>query len=203
MGVAPQNMYLLSSLKPHTQFHWNLTTTFTPVMYQRLFTYLKKKKIGVEWCLRGVAPQNMYLLSSPKLHTQFQWNLTTTFITRDVPKFDHGIKKIGVEGDLWGEGGDGLPPKIGICYNIGSLVHFADSVPCWLPPQYQYSTRWVPRGIAAMFTVSSDSTRVRTTDVRYMIQRWRSNHYTTKCGENNFSPPSQSLHKKLCTCWSI
>ena len=25
--------------------------------------------------------------------------------------------------------GRGLLPKIGICYNIGSLIHFADSVP--------------------------------------------------------------------------
>ena len=29
VGVAPQNMYLLSSLKSHTQFPWNLTTNFS------------------------------------------------------------------------------------------------------------------------------------------------------------------------------
>ena len=41
----------------------------------------------------GVTPQNMNLLSSQKLHTQFRWNLTTTFIICDVQKFVHGIKK--------------------------------------------------------------------------------------------------------------
>ena len=34
----------------------------------------------------GVSPQNRYLLSSQKLHMQFWWNFTTTFITRDVPQ---------------------------------------------------------------------------------------------------------------------
>ena len=40
----------------------------------------------------GWPPQNRYLLFS-EFRTQFQWNLTTTFITRTVPKFVHGIKK--------------------------------------------------------------------------------------------------------------
>ena len=30
--------------------------------------------------------------------------------------------------------GGGLPSKIGLCNDIGSLVHFSNSVRCWLPP---------------------------------------------------------------------
>ena len=68
-----------------------------------------KNNLHPRWSLRrGVAPQNMHFLSSQKLHTQFWWNLTTTFITRDVLKFIHDIKN---NWDLRSSMGVGVLPQ--------------------------------------------------------------------------------------------
>ena len=59
----------------------------------------------------SVRPQ-ILATSSPKLHTRFWWNLTTTFTIQYVPKFGHGIKKKNrAPGGL-----RGVTPKIGICF---------------------------------------------------------------------------------------
>ena len=76
---------------------------------------------------RGVALQNMYLLSSQKLHTQFRWNLTTIFTTRNVLKFVHNNKKLGSKGFC-----GGLPSKICICFLFWSHTHNFDET--WPQP---------------------------------------------------------------------
>ena len=123
-------------------FWWNLTTTFITHDVPKFVHDITKN-----WGLRGytgvegggVAPQNMYLLSILKPHTRFWWNLSITFITRDVQRFVHGIKK--------------KNPEV---FTFFSIIYFVDC-PClpvvaWL--SYPATTRWAPRGIAPMFNVS-------------------------------------------------
>ena len=92
---------------------------------------------------------NLHTILKP--HTQFRWNLTTTFITLDVPRFVHGIKK---------------KTSIGIYFLLryifcglsmptsGSLVilfsHNQVSAQVYFPDVYYYfhQLRWVDGGYA-------------------------------------------------------
>ena len=108
----------------------------------------------------------MYLHSFLKSHTQFRWNLMTTFITRDVPKFVHCIKK--------NRG-----------HNIGSLVHFADSVPCWLPPRCHYSTRWALRDMAPIFYFCNLFIPLLIASKSYPAAQFVRSHLSSPCSSIN------------------
>ena len=58
-------LYLLSFLKPHTQFRWKLTTTFiSPVMFQSLFTALKE---NIHRCIHSSPLHSLWFLHA------YQW----------------------------------------------------------------------------------------------------------------------------------
>ena len=84
VGVSPWKWYFLSFFSETTHtILMKLDLNLNPSCCTKVCSWHKKNQgLG-----GGVAPQNMYLLSSPILHTHFWWNLTTTFIAHDVPKF--------------------------------------------------------------------------------------------------------------------
>ena len=100
---------------------------------------------------------------------QTRRNFTTTFITCDASKIVHAVLKIRVKEDFWGLG---LPHKIDVSHNIDSLAHFADSVPRWLPHQFHYATRWVPRVIAPNFINSSGDIHFSRVDCQNLYLSW-------------------------------
>ena len=91
--VSPQNRYLLSSQKLHSQFRWNFITAFNTHDVLKFVQEIKKTHWGQMVSTGRSWAQNIYLLSSLKPKTQFRWNLTPTFITHDEPKCFHTINK--------------------------------------------------------------------------------------------------------------
>ena len=127
-AVAPQKRYLLFSQKLHIRSDEKWRQPSSPMMYWSLFMTWQKNRD-----LTGFAPQNMFLLSSPKSHT-ISIKLDHHLHHRDVPKFVHGMKK----------------KSIGIYFSITYFVgHQCLPVVPWL--SYPAATRWVPKGIAPMF----------------------------------------------------
>ena len=95
-----------------------------------LLTQLECSSTGSFWDGPSVRPSvhpQILSTSSLKLHLRFWWNFNTSVITEYVPKFVHGIKKIGSEGGLWG-----LPPKIGICFLLRNYTCNSDET--WPQP---------------------------------------------------------------------
>ena len=70
--LPKKNRYLLSSLKLHTQFQRNLTTTqcSSPVMFQRLFTTLKTRVVSKPPNARLFIHLSFFVFSSPVRRTE-------------------------------------------------------------------------------------------------------------------------------------
>ena len=89
-------VYVVLEKKGNTLFGWvvkpgQTLTTLTPWFSAHL-EHSSGELMGWRVVRQSGHPQTL-AASSRKQHSQFQWKFTTTFITRDVAKFVHDIKK--------------------------------------------------------------------------------------------------------------